>query len=189
MDEPGDELGFASPSTSPQISSPPARDPTPNPVTRSGQANRLPGRFRDTLPEVAAPVIEEAPKEADTPRRTVLLVVRDSIKTKMNRFKVWRSYLHRPTYDPDSSVPVAELYNTNQHHSNMEENSSEPPSDTNTVPDIPSEAPEPPYPFANTAVIGLETFHPLFLAFLAIRPVFPDYEHGILQPRKKIRLV
>ncbi|KAJ7583109.1 hypothetical protein C8J56DRAFT_893857 [Mycena floridula] len=35
----------------------------------------------------------------------------------------------------------------------------------------------------------LETFHPLFLAFLAIRPVFPDYEHGILQPRKKIRLV
>ncbi|KAJ7598310.1 hypothetical protein C8J56DRAFT_880945 [Mycena floridula] len=108
MNEPEDELDFAGPSTSPQISSPPLRDPTPVPVTRSGRANRIPARFRDTLPEVGAPMVEEIPAEIAIPRHTVTLLVRDSIKTTMNRFKMWRSYLHRPTYDPDSSGKAVE---------------------------------------------------------------------------------
>ncbi|KAF9255474.1 hypothetical protein L218DRAFT_1008555 [Marasmius fiardii PR-910] len=39
----------------------------------------------------------------------VILIVRDSIQTIANMFGLWREYQHRPSYDPDSSVPLEEL--------------------------------------------------------------------------------
>ncbi|KAJ7585520.1 hypothetical protein C8J56DRAFT_788278 [Mycena floridula] len=71
---------------------------------------------------------------------------------------MWRSYLHQPTYDPDSSVPLSELYNTNQRRPEVQDISSELASDTNATPENPSEAPPPPYPFANMTVWRLMTW-------------------------------
>ncbi|KAJ7585538.1 hypothetical protein C8J56DRAFT_1087504 [Mycena floridula] len=42
---------------------------------------------------------------------------------------------------------------------------------------------------ARKPMIGLETFHPFFLAFLVQMTVFPEYIQGKQQPRKEFQLV
>jgi hypothetical protein len=73
---------------------------------------RLPRRYRDVLPEVSPPVlaaVEENPPQTTVQR--VRLIVRDAFDSAMNNFGLWRSYLHRPTYDPDSLISSDDLSN------------------------------------------------------------------------------
>ncbi|KAJ7837995.1 hypothetical protein B0H14DRAFT_2361983, partial [Mycena olivaceomarginata] len=41
----------------------------------------------------------------------VRLIVRDKFTTAINTFRLWRDYLHRPTYDPDSLISTSDLSN------------------------------------------------------------------------------
>ncbi|KAJ7185363.1 hypothetical protein C8R46DRAFT_377304 [Mycena filopes] len=90
---------------------PPASDPEA--LGRGKRGKRLPARFRDVLPEVAP--IEEVPPEDEeeptAPPRRVRLIVRDTFETTRNMFALWRSYLHRPTHDPDSLISAEDLSN------------------------------------------------------------------------------
>ncbi|CAK5267890.1 unnamed protein product [Mycena citricolor] len=114
-----------------QTTLPPA--PIPPPVTavptRASAANRptricaLPARFRDYNPVPLTTVQREAPvlerrdgvasqssssgRGSTVPR--VTLIVRDTYQTLANVFGLWRSYLHRPTYDPDEHIDTEDL--------------------------------------------------------------------------------
>ncbi|KAJ7455182.1 hypothetical protein FB451DRAFT_1049027 [Mycena latifolia] len=87
------------------------------PLTQSGRVKRtvrLPARYRDILPEVVAPVEDANPPDVDVPPNTVQrvhLIVRETYQTVANTFGLWRAYLHRPTYDPDSLISVDDLSN------------------------------------------------------------------------------
>ncbi|KAJ7481275.1 hypothetical protein B0H11DRAFT_1724285 [Mycena galericulata] len=73
----------------------------------------MPARYVDILPE-AAPVGNAAPEEDAAPQTTVQrvrLIVRDTFNTAVNTFGLWREYLHRPTYDPDTLISVDDLSN------------------------------------------------------------------------------
>ncbi|CAA7268186.1 unnamed protein product [Cyclocybe aegerita] len=76
-------------------------------VTSTGRpvrTRRLPAQYIDEIPE-PAPIIsttEDAPTHV-LPR--VRLIVRDTIQTIKNIFGLSQQYLHRPSYDPDYSVP------------------------------------------------------------------------------------
>ncbi|KAF7317385.1 hypothetical protein HMN09_00474800 [Mycena chlorophos] len=82
-----------------------------------------PARYQDRLPERvmgidAADQAPERPHEqqsGEQSRRTVRLIVRDTFRTLRNSFSLWRAYLHRPTYDPDSLLSDADL--SNEHSS------------------------------------------------------------------------
>ena len=81
---------------------------------RTKRTIRLPARFRDVLPD-AAPASEPSPQPEDSglhlPR--VTLIVRDTFKTAVtNMFGLWRHYLHRPSYDPDSLIRIEDLSNS-----------------------------------------------------------------------------
>jgi hypothetical protein len=54
----------------------------------------------------------------------VRLIVRDTFDTTVNTFGLWRSYLHRPTYDPDSLISVDDL--SNQFAASPDPNSPQP---------------------------------------------------------------
>ncbi|KAJ7732533.1 hypothetical protein B0H16DRAFT_1770162 [Mycena metata] len=87
----------------------------PPPEEQEGRRRReirLPKRFRDILPEPLVPA-DAAPPEEPAQKRlpTVTLIVRDTFQTLKNRFGLWRSYLHRPTYDPDSLINLDDLSN------------------------------------------------------------------------------
>ena len=82
---------------------------------RPRREHRLPARYRDNLPEPApisiTPTDEiSRPSEAAAPfLPRIRLIVRDSIRTMANTFGLWREYLHRPSFDPDSFVPSDDL--------------------------------------------------------------------------------
>ncbi|KAJ7053712.1 hypothetical protein C8F01DRAFT_1064576 [Mycena amicta] len=89
---------------------------TPEPEGRPKRTRRLPTRFREELPTRLAPVgnLQQAPEPESEPERRlprVNLIVRDTFRTVTNRFNLWRSYLHRPTYDPDSLLTTDDLSN------------------------------------------------------------------------------
>ncbi|KAF7292226.1 hypothetical protein MIND_01250000 [Mycena indigotica] len=91
--------------------------PTPA-VTATGRPQRtirLPGHYREELPTNLAPA-DNLPATAlrqpePVPQRRVHLIVRDTFRTAVNKFGLWRSYLHRPTYDPDTLLGLDDLCN------------------------------------------------------------------------------
>jgi len=78
---------------------------------RPQRQRRLPARYRDHLPEPAPAILP--PNEPTTETQPLLprirLIVRDSMRTMVNAFGLWRQYLHRPTFDPDHMVPPDDL--------------------------------------------------------------------------------
>ena len=80
---------------------------------RQQRKRRLPARYRDQLPEAPLAVRPDPPDPASTssilPR--VILHVFDSLRTAFNKFGIAREYHHRPSYDPEQSVPIEELAN------------------------------------------------------------------------------
>ncbi|KAJ7790115.1 hypothetical protein B0H14DRAFT_2626367 [Mycena olivaceomarginata] len=101
------------------LASPPPPSPPPPPQeeipTGPGRRKiRLPARYRDILPDVLepAPLAGEGELPDDpVPARSVRLIVRDKFTTAINTFRLWRDYLHRPTYDPDSLISTSDLSN------------------------------------------------------------------------------
>ena len=102
----------------PSLSQPeiPSRTSPPLPhLTQAGRPVRNyqpPKRYRpDPLPEPPRPAVQldnvGAPSQRILPRIT--LIVRDTFKTVLNSFGIWREYWHRPSYDPDAFVSVADL--------------------------------------------------------------------------------
>jgi hypothetical protein len=102
------------PSAMVEDSQPPAQAPEVE-GGRPRRQCRLPARYRDNLPEPApisiTPTDEmRQPSEAPAPLLPrIRLIVRDSICTMANTFGLWREYLHRPSFDPDSFVPSDDL--------------------------------------------------------------------------------
>ncbi|KAF7292248.1 hypothetical protein MIND_01252200 [Mycena indigotica] len=84
--------------------------PPPRPTIRI----RIPARLRELLPErpTMQPAGPASPPSYDLP--SVRLIVRDTFKTTMNIFNLWRSYLHRPTHDPDSLLSADDLSDPHQ---------------------------------------------------------------------------
>ena len=81
---------------------------------RQKRKRRLPARYRDQLPEAPLavhpdPDPDPAPTPSILPR--VILHVFDSFRTAFNKFGIAREYRHRPSYDPEQSVPIEELTN------------------------------------------------------------------------------
>jgi Plavaka transposase len=78
---------------------------------RPARRYRLPRRYEDIPPEGPAPIPDsDVPAVHATPIiPRVILHVRDLMRTGLNRFGLLREYPHRPSYDPDSSVPPEEL--------------------------------------------------------------------------------
>ena len=90
---------------------PPSSPPPPPALTQSGRPQRnyrVPRRYVDLLPQP----IPTQPGESDEPPQTlprVRIYMRDRLQTAANLFGVWREYLYRPSYDPESVVPIEEL--------------------------------------------------------------------------------
>ena len=90
--------------------SPVASAINPSQTHRLQRRRRLPARYRDCLPEPAPAIlspIEPTGTQPLLPR--IRLIVRDSMRTMVNAFGLWRQYLHRPTFDPDDMIPSADL--------------------------------------------------------------------------------
>ncbi|KAJ7115737.1 hypothetical protein C8R44DRAFT_880156 [Mycena epipterygia] len=107
-------MDFSVPMPSPEPLPTPPRAPTPQPVTQTGRAKRnarMPARYRDILPEVLAPVEIATPPADKTVIQHVRLIVRDAFSSAANGFGLWRQYLHRPSYDPDSLISLDDLSN------------------------------------------------------------------------------
>jgi len=118
--------------------------PEPPPIqllTHAGRPQRhyrLPARYEDIPPEGPAPLPPNlVPPERPTIRR-VVLHVRDALRTGLNRFGLLREYLYRPSYDPDSSIPIQDLSNSMEPHV--------------TSVDQHKECPPPPWPFTTMSV-------------------------------------
>jgi Plavaka transposase len=67
---------------------------------------RLPKRYRDLLPAPPAPLPPEPLRETRLPR--VVLNVWERVCTPQNIFGLWREYLGRPSYVPDTALPEDE---------------------------------------------------------------------------------
>ncbi|KAF8178409.1 hypothetical protein K438DRAFT_1769588 [Mycena galopus ATCC 62051] len=104
-----------------ETANPPPANPTPaNPppaapldlnAGRPTRMKKLLARYRDILPE-PVPVVENADPPAAPPGNSlprVNLIVRDTFKTGPDIFGLWREYLHRLTYDPDSLLSLEDL--------------------------------------------------------------------------------
>ncbi|KAG6806124.1 hypothetical protein H0H92_012592, partial [Tricholoma furcatifolium] len=97
-------------------SSPPPPPPSPPQITAAGRPQRhyrLPQRYRDLLPEPPVPV-EPEPKSPPSRLQRIVLFVRNRYQTAANSFGLWREYLYRPSYDPDTFISPEDLYQ-NQH--------------------------------------------------------------------------
>jgi Plavaka transposase len=109
------DVSLPTPSTSstteqPQDAQHTPRSPSPPGLTPSGRPqrqHRLPSRFRDLIPEGPVPV-ETLPPPPPLIQR-VILHVKDTIRTSVNAFGLFREYPHRPSYDPDSHVLLDDL--------------------------------------------------------------------------------
>ncbi|KAF8157741.1 hypothetical protein K438DRAFT_1986355 [Mycena galopus ATCC 62051] len=98
-----------------ETANPPPANPPPAALDlnagRPTHMKKLPARYRDILLE-PVPVVEYADPPAAPPGNylpRVNLIVRDTFKTGPNIFGLWREYLHRPTYDPDSLLSLEDL--------------------------------------------------------------------------------
>ncbi|TEB22871.1 hypothetical protein FA13DRAFT_1640629 [Coprinellus micaceus] len=60
-------------------------------------------------PPPAPPRLHYAEDILPQPLRRVILHIRDKLVTEKNIFGLWREYLHRPHFDPDSFVPPESL--------------------------------------------------------------------------------
>jgi len=86
--------------------------PPPPHLTQSGRPQRnyqIPRCYVDLLPE-PVPSIQPGPGEEPPqllPR--VQLYMRDRLRTAANIFGMWREYLYRPSYDPESAVCTEDL--------------------------------------------------------------------------------
>ena len=92
----------------PLIPSPP---PLPPCLTQTGRPRRnyqVPRRYVDLLPEPVPIQHEDDPGPLNVQPR-VRLYMRDRLRTAANAFGVWREYLYRPLYDPDSAVRTEDL--------------------------------------------------------------------------------
>ncbi|KAL1749401.1 hypothetical protein FB107DRAFT_280858 [Schizophyllum commune] len=99
----------AEPVSPPSLPSPPhATSPEPQQPAagRPRRKRRQPAHYHDTIPVPPAPV-QTAPPQRILPR--VRLIVRDTYTSVVNQFGVFRRYWHRPSYDPDASVPTEDL--------------------------------------------------------------------------------
>ena len=111
------DLSFPISPSQPEIRTSP---PLP-PLTQAGRPVRnhqLPKRYRpDPLPEPPCPAVQ--PNNVGAPSLRILprinLIVWDTFKTILNSFGIWHKYWHRPSYDPDAFVSVADL--AQPHHS------------------------------------------------------------------------
>ncbi|KAJ7686925.1 hypothetical protein B0H17DRAFT_939873 [Mycena rosella] len=101
----------------------------------------MPKRFQDILPEAPAPVVLEEPP-AEPPVRRVILHVRDTMQTVLNRFRIFCEYPYRPSYDPDSHVTADDLANFPLEEEHLAELATK-----HDSPD--STQPPPPWPFTN----------------------------------------
>lgn len=87
----------------------------PHPAAQPIPTIRIPPRRRfqpllDALPEqIPGPSLSMLPLLG----RRVNLIVRDTLRTEANRFGLWREYPYRPSFDPDSFVPPADLAQSN----------------------------------------------------------------------------
>jgi hypothetical protein len=105
---------------------------------------RIPSNYEDIPPEGPAPLPPApslppvAPGSSALPR--VILHVRDFMRTGQNRFGLFREYHHRPSYDPEHSMPEGEL--SNRHRA--------PPAQIDHVPR--EELHPPPWPFKNMSI-------------------------------------
>jgi hypothetical protein len=85
------------------------------PLTQAGRPVRnyqVPNRYpQELLPEPPCPAVQldnaGAPSLRILPR--INLIVRDTFRTVLNSFGIWREYWHRPSYDPDAFVSVDDL--------------------------------------------------------------------------------
>ena len=134
-----------SPPCSPSYPGPaPPSSPVPSPINltqtheldipghRPQRKRRIPARYRDCLPEpepaqiLNKPTTETQLLLPQTPSTSILprirLIVRDTIQTMANIFGLWREYPHRPSYDPDHSVPLDSLA-TPPHHNRVSQDS------------------------------------------------------------------
>ena len=109
-----------------------SQPPTQAPEVEGGRPrrkHRLPARYRDNLPE-PAPIVKPTdemcrPSEAPAPfLPRIRLIVRDSIRTMANTFGLWREYLHRPSFDPDSFLPSDDLTPAGKAQTDIQETSS-----------------------------------------------------------------
>ncbi|KAJ7062847.1 hypothetical protein C8F01DRAFT_105651 [Mycena amicta] len=136
----------ASPMQDIQMDEPPVSSPTPpEPQALPKRTIRLPARYREELPAQLAPAKNLQPTsepEPESERRLprVRLLVRDTFRTATNKFNLWRSYLHRPTYNPDSLLTTNDLsdYFT-------------PPTTADGLPQHPEHLPQPDRPTLNTS--------------------------------------
>jgi hypothetical protein len=91
----------------------PIESSEPQSSKRPRRQCRLPARYRDVLPEPAPVVLTNGTDTSDPPPTHSLprirLIVRDTIQTVANIFGLWRQYPHRPSYDPDHSIPLSSL--------------------------------------------------------------------------------
>ncbi|KAG2022247.1 hypothetical protein CC2G_000019 [Coprinopsis cinerea AmutBmut pab1-1] len=81
-------------------------------VDQPPRPRRVRLRFvQDQLPE-QLPTLDEA--EEPSVVRRVTLWLRDRLKTAANSMGLWREYLHRPSFEPDSFVPTEDLSQLSQ---------------------------------------------------------------------------
>ncbi|KAJ3905176.1 hypothetical protein F5879DRAFT_900027 [Lentinula edodes] len=114
--------------SSPDVSPEPVHLPAPSPeeLTAAGRPirstrGRLPARYHDILPRGTPAVVtsqiedqERVEQQNSIPTTNlprVILIVRDCLKTQLNRFGLWREYPDRPSYDPDGEVGIQDLSN------------------------------------------------------------------------------
>ncbi|KAJ3886660.1 hypothetical protein GG344DRAFT_81499 [Lentinula edodes] len=123
--------------------------PAPEHLTMAGRPIRstrghLPARYQDVLPQGTPPAVMSVTSQVEDQFRNpaptatlprVILIVRDQLKTQLNRFGLWREYPDRPSYDPDGEVGIADLSNLpiRDEHEDDDE-SSEDPHDSNDSP-------------------------------------------------------
>ena len=87
------------------------------PRLRPGPRRLRPGthraaRFLDVPPEPQEPAVEPiAPSPAPRNLPRVILIVRDKVRTAVNRFGLLREFLHRPTHDPEALATLESLSN------------------------------------------------------------------------------
>jgi hypothetical protein len=118
--------------------------PSDNSARQPVHRYRIPSNYEDIPPEGPVPLPPApslppvAPGSLALPR--VILHVRDFMRTGQNRFGLFREYHHRPSYDPDHSMPEDELSNCHR----------APPAQINHVPR--EESRLPPWPFQNMSI-------------------------------------
>ena len=100
---------FSQPTVPTSTSSPPSPPPTLTHTGRPKRNYRLPARYEDINPKPLLPLEKEDEQPAAVLPR-LRLIVRNQLRTATNCFGLFREYLYRPSFDPDSFVPEKDLY-------------------------------------------------------------------------------